>query len=51
MCSVIKSGISNDPLKDSYSEVDKRSNIYTTQLGLGGAYSKKFEHIRIDNMV
>ena len=38
MCSVIKSGIRKDPLKDYCSELEKWSNIYVAQIGLGGAY-------------
>ena len=38
ICSVIKSGIRNDLRKDYYSEVEKWSNMYAAQLGLGGAY-------------
>ena len=46
-----KSGIRKDQWKYFYFEVDKWSNIYASQLGIGGAFSKKFEHIRIDELV
>ena len=51
MCSVRKSGIRKDQQKYFYSEVENWINIYSYQLGLGGSYSRKFEHIRIDELV
>ena len=51
MCSLIKSLIRKDPRKYYYSEVEKCSNIYADNLGLGGSYSKKFEHIIIYYLV
>ena len=38
ICSVIKSGIRNGLRKEYYSKVEKWSNMYAAQLGLGGAY-------------
>ena len=49
--SVRNSGIRKDPRKCYYSEVEKWSNIYADQIGIGGAYSNKFDHIRIDDMM
>ena len=51
MCSVGNSGIRKDTHNDLSSEVEKWINIYADQIGLGEAYSKKFEHISIDDMV
>ena len=46
-----KSGIRKYPQKYFYSEVEKWSNFYAYQLGLGGSYSKNFYHISIDYLV
>eukprot|EP00957_Ditylum_brightwellii_P077142 5862664-Ditylum_brightwellii.AAC.2 len=51
MCGISKSGIRNDPCKSYYSKVEKYTDIYAAQLGLGGAYSKKFEHINIEELM
>eukprot|EP00957_Ditylum_brightwellii_P045380 3439898-Ditylum_brightwellii.AAC.1 len=51
MCAVSKSGIRNDPCKTYYSKVEKYSNIYAAQFGLGRSYSKKFDPIKIDKLV
>ena len=49
--SVRKSVIRKDPQKYIYSEVEKWSKFYAAQLGIGGAYSKKFELVRIDELL
>ena len=41
MCDVGRSGIGGDPRKAYYCKVEKLSNIYGTELGLGGAYGHK----------
>ena len=46
-----KSVIRKDPQKYIYSEVEKWSKFYAAQLGIGGAYSKKFELVRIDELL
>eukprot|EP00957_Ditylum_brightwellii_P000922 74087-Ditylum_brightwellii.AAC.2 len=51
MCDTSKSGTRNDPHKSYYSKVKKYTNIYAAQLGLGGAYSKKSEHIKMEELV
>ena len=51
ICSVIKSVINKDTRKYYYSEVDKWINIYADQISIGGAYSKKLEHIIIYELV
>eukprot|EP00957_Ditylum_brightwellii_P122805 9364896-Ditylum_brightwellii.AAC.1 len=51
MCDTSKSGIMNDPCKSYYSKVEKYTNIYSAQLGLDSAYSKKFEHIKTEELL
>eukprot|EP00957_Ditylum_brightwellii_P054593 4136687-Ditylum_brightwellii.AAC.1 len=51
MCDTSKSGIRNDPRKSYYSKAEKYTNIYAAQLGLGGAYLKKFKHIKIEELM
>eukprot|EP00957_Ditylum_brightwellii_P181631 13835862-Ditylum_brightwellii.AAC.1 len=51
ICDTLKSEIRNDPQKSYYSKVEKYAIIYAAQLGLGGAHSKKFEHIKIEELV
>ena len=51
MCSAIKSGIRKDLWKYCDSEIEQWSNIYSDHIGLGGAYSNKFEHIGINELV
>ena len=46
-----KSVIRKDPQKYIYSEVEKWSKVYAAQLGIGGAYSKKFELVSIDELL
>eukprot|EP00957_Ditylum_brightwellii_P105731 8063465-Ditylum_brightwellii.AAC.2 len=51
MRDVLQSGIRNYPCKSYYSKVEKYTIIYTAQRGLGGTYSKKFKHIKIEELV
>eukprot|EP00957_Ditylum_brightwellii_P004926 375593-Ditylum_brightwellii.AAC.1 len=51
MCDALKSGIRNSPYKSYYSKVEKDTNIYAAQFGLGSAYSRKFKHIKIKELV
>ena len=51
MCSFRKSGIRKDPQKDFYSEVEKWSNIYESQLSLGESDSRNSEKISIGELV
>eukprot|EP00957_Ditylum_brightwellii_P085001 6463230-Ditylum_brightwellii.AAC.1 len=51
MCDVLKSGIREDPCKSYYSKEEKYTNIYAAQLGLGGTYSKKSKHIKIEELM
>eukprot|EP00957_Ditylum_brightwellii_P042151 3192495-Ditylum_brightwellii.AAC.1 len=50
MCEIKKSGIRKEPRQSYYSIVETWTNIYAAQLGLGGAYSKKTENIKIDEL-
>ena len=51
MCDVAISGIRGDPRKAYYYKVEKFSNIYGMQLGLGGAYGYKFLNIYMDELI
>eukprot|EP00957_Ditylum_brightwellii_P124500 9488407-Ditylum_brightwellii.AAC.1 len=51
MCNVAKYGVTCDPLMNYYSEVETRGNIYAAILGLSDTYPKKFESIKIDELV
>ena len=47
LCDTSLSGIWEDKLIPYYSEVDKWSNIYAYQIGLGGSYDHGFKHVKI----
>eukprot|EP00957_Ditylum_brightwellii_P188523 14352308-Ditylum_brightwellii.AAC.1 len=51
MCEIKKSAVGKDPRQSYYSKVGTWTNIYAAHLGLGGAYSKKIENIKIDELV
>jgi hypothetical protein len=51
MCDPKKSGIDSDPQKDFYSKIDKFSNLYAVEIGMGDAYSHKFELISPQDLV
>ena len=48
MCDLEKSSIKGDTTKVYCCEVEKFSNIYIIQLGLGEAYGHKFVSISLD---
>jgi hypothetical protein len=51
MCDPKKSGIDDDPRKDFYSKIDKFSNLYAVEIGMGDAYSHKFDLISPQDLV
>ena len=50
-CDVAMSGIRGDTSNAYYYKVDKFSNIYGMQLGLGGSYGYKFVNIYMDDLI
>eukprot|EP00957_Ditylum_brightwellii_P033792 2560981-Ditylum_brightwellii.AAC.1 len=51
MCEIKKSDVRKDPHQSYYSKVKTWTNIYASHLGLGSAYSTKFENIKKDELV
>ena len=47
LCDTYLSGIWEDKLIPYYSEVDKWSNIYLYQIGLGGSYNHGFKPVKL----
>jgi hypothetical protein len=45
------SGITADPRKPFYSQVEKFSNLYAIQIGLGGSYGHRFKNIVLNELV
>lgn len=50
-CDTSKSGVSNDPRLSYYSKVEEYSNLYASQLGLGGSYGHDFKSVKIPEIV
>jgi hypothetical protein len=51
MCDPKMSGITDDPRKAFYSQVETFSNLYAIHIGLGGSYGHKFKNIVLDELV
>ena len=51
MCNPHVSGIPNEPRLPYYSEVEKFSNFYMLEIGLGGSYGHQFKNVTIEDLV
>ena len=51
LCDTSLSGIWDDKRIPYYSEVDKLSNIYAYQIGLGGSYGHGFKPVKLPEIV
>ena len=51
ICDPSLSGVADDPRKSFYTEVERFSNLYAAQIGLGGSYGHEFKSISIPELV
>lgn len=50
LCNPNASGITSDPRLPFYSEIEKISNVYTYDIGLGGSYGHSFKTVSIEEL-
>ena len=51
ICDTERSGIKDDVILPYYSQVEKWSNLYAYQLGLGGSYGHEYKNISVKEIV